>query len=71
MIWTEEKIEVIVSEEMINSIQEVLTGLDELQDIMYEHGFYCHTKTEDFSPEDIHNTKQLLKAIIDPECKFE
>lgn len=72
MIWTEEKVEVIVSDEMIDRIKDVVEGLGYLEDIMYEHGFYFHAPSTDYySPEDVHNVKEFLETLADPRCEFE
>lgn len=72
MIWTETQVKVIVSDEMIDRIKDVIDGLDCLENIMYEHGFYFHApRTDDYSPEDVHNVKEFLETLCDSRCEFE
>ena len=72
MIWTEEKVEVIIGDEMIDAIAKVVEGLDRLENIMYEYGFYFHApRTDDYSPEDVHNVKEFLETLCDSRCEFE
>ena len=72
MIWTEEKVEVVISDEMLEAVQKVLEGLDYLRDIMYENNFYFHTPSSDkYILEDVHNVKEFLETLIDSRCKFE
>ena len=72
MISVEKKIEVKVSDEMLDAIQDTLKGLDELQDVMYEYGLSFQTPGSNwFDCEDVFKTKDLLATLVHPDCYFE
>lgn len=72
MISVEKKIEVRISDEMLDAIQDVLKGLDELEDIMCEYGLSFQTPGGNwFDYEDVFKTKDLLATLAHPECYFE
>lgn len=71
MIWTETEVKVIVSDEMINKIEEVLDGLDQLQNIIYKYGFnFISPNGTWFDEDNLSQAIELLAALADPKTEF-
>lgn len=71
MIWTETKVKVIISDEMRHKIDEVLDGLNQLQDIMDEHNFsFKSPHSIWFDSNDLDQARDLLAALTDTRTEF-